>query len=82
MELIDTAPAIQVDPAEYKRLLGYPRDYEWEGRSRELAEWAQAWYAENGHPWIYARQAANSRSSKTPSVSKALTSFRRACEIF
>jgi hypothetical protein len=59
MELIDTAPVIQVDPAEYKRLLGFPRDYEWDGRSRELAEWAQAWYAENGHPWIYARQAAN-----------------------
>jgi hypothetical protein len=58
MELIDTAPAIHVDPAEYKRLLGYPRDYEWEGRSRELAEWAQSWYAANGHPWIYARQAS------------------------
>ncbi|MGA7235344.1 MAG: hypothetical protein WBY44_06680 [Bryobacteraceae bacterium] len=59
MELIDTAPAIQVDPAEYKRLLGFPRDYEWDGRLRELAEWAQAWYTENGHPWIYARQAAD-----------------------
>jgi hypothetical protein len=59
MELIDTSPAIRVDPAEYKRLLGYPRDFEWEGRSRELAEWAQRWYAENGHPWIYARQAEN-----------------------
>jgi hypothetical protein len=59
MELIDTAPVIQVDPAEYKRLLGFPRDYEWDGRSRELAEWAQAWYAANGRPWIYARQAAN-----------------------
>jgi hypothetical protein len=59
MELIDTSPAVHVDPAEYKRLLGYPRDFEWEGRSRELAEWAQAWYAENGHPWIYARQAEN-----------------------
>lgn len=59
MELIDTSPAVLVDPAEYKRLLGYPRDFEWEGRSRELAEWAQAWYAENGHPWLYARQAAN-----------------------
>jgi hypothetical protein len=59
MELIDTSPAIHVDPAEYKRLLGYPGDFQWEGRSRELAEWAQSWYAENGHPWIYARQAGN-----------------------
>ncbi len=57
MELIEVAPAIHVDPAEYKRLLGYPRDFEWEGRPKELAEWAQSWYAENGHPWIYARQA-------------------------
>jgi hypothetical protein len=57
MELIDTSPAIQIDPAEYKRLLGFPLDYEWEGRSRELAEWARAWYAENGRPWIYARRA-------------------------
>jgi hypothetical protein len=59
MELIDTSPAIHVDPAEYKRLLGYPRDYEWDGRSRDLAEGAQAWYAGNGRPWIYARQAEN-----------------------
>lgn len=59
MELIDTAPAVLVDPAEYKRLLGYPRDFEWEGRSRELAEWAQSWYREHGRPWIYARQAEN-----------------------
>jgi hypothetical protein len=57
MELIDTAPAIRIDPAEYKRLLGYPPGFEWEGRARELAEWAEAWYAEHGHPWMYARQA-------------------------
>ena len=28
-----------------------------EGRARELAEWARQWYAKNGQPWVYARQA-------------------------
>ncbi|HEX3880087.1 MAG TPA: hypothetical protein VHW24_24065 [Bryobacteraceae bacterium] len=59
MELIDTAPQVKVDPAEYNRLLGFPRDYVLEGRSRELAEWAQSWYAECGRPWIFARQATS-----------------------
>ena len=27
------------------------------GRARELADWARAWYAEHGKPWVYARQA-------------------------
>lgn len=58
MELIDTAPKVRVDPAEYKRLLGYPRDHVLEGQARELAERAEAWYAEHGRPWMYARQAA------------------------
>ncbi len=57
MELIDLAPEIRLDPAEYKRLLGYPRDFEMEGRAKELADWAAQWYAANGHPWIYAREA-------------------------
>lgn len=57
MELIDTAPQVSIDPAEYKRLLGYPRDFQMEGRAQELADWAAQWYAANGHPWIYAREA-------------------------
>jgi hypothetical protein len=28
-----------------------------EGRARELADWAREWYAKNGQPWFYARQA-------------------------
>jgi len=28
-----------------------------EGRARELADWAREWYARNGRPWFYARQA-------------------------
>ena len=44
-------------PEEYVRLLGYPRGWELEGRALELANWARDWYAENGRPWFYARQA-------------------------
>src|SRR5512142_2618665 len=57
LEFLDTAPATAVQPEEYRRLLGYPRDYEPEARARELAEWARSWYAAHGRPWIYARQA-------------------------
>src|SRR6266550_2750687 len=56
IELVDTLPDINVQPAEYKRLLGYPRERVLEGRARELSEWARAWYAEHGRPWVYARQ--------------------------
>lgn len=57
IELVDTLPDINVQPAEYKRLLGYPRDRVLDGRGRELAEWARDWYARNGRPWVYAREA-------------------------
>jgi hypothetical protein len=57
IELVDMCPVVEVQSAEYKRLLGYPRDRKLKGRARELAEQARRWYAENGKPWIYARQA-------------------------
>jgi hypothetical protein len=57
IELIDTSPEIHIDPAEYRRLLGYPRDYEMSERAQELAESAREWYRQNGRPWLYARQA-------------------------
>ena len=47
---------VDVQPAEYNRLLGYPRDHVSSGRARELADWARGWYAENGRPWVYSRQ--------------------------
>jgi hypothetical protein len=56
MEFADASPIVEVDPAEYGRLLGYPRGYVFEGRALELAEEARAWYAGHGRPWIYARQ--------------------------
>ncbi len=57
MELIDTLPDINIDNAEYARLLGYPRGHLLAGRGRELSEWARAWYGQNGRPSIYARLA-------------------------
>jgi hypothetical protein len=55
-ELIETAPDSQVQESEYKRLLGLPGHYVMEGRCRELADNTRRWYAQNGKPWIYARQ--------------------------
>jgi hypothetical protein len=57
IEFADTPPRIDVAQAEYQRLLGYPREYEFEDRSAELADAARAWYAEHGRPWVYARQS-------------------------
>ena len=57
IELAGMLPDVNVSPEEYVRLLGYPRGWELEGRALELANWARAWYAENGRPWFYARQA-------------------------
>jgi hypothetical protein len=48
---------VDVQPAEYNRLLGYPRDHVSSGRARELADWARGWYTENGRPWVYSRPA-------------------------
>jgi len=56
IELFDAQPQTNVQEAEYKRLLGYPRHHVLTDQARELAEWAGNWYAENGKPWIYVRQ--------------------------
>jgi hypothetical protein len=57
LELFDTNPDANVAPAEYQRLLGFPRGHELEGRSRELADWARDWFGKHGKPWIYARES-------------------------
>jgi hypothetical protein len=59
IELSGTLPHLNVLTDEYVRLLGYPRDRMLEGRALELADWARGWYAKNGRPWFYARQAEN-----------------------
>ena len=57
IELAGKLPHPNVLNDEYVRLLGYPRSWVLEGRPGELADWAREWYAENGRPWFYARQA-------------------------
>ena len=57
IELASTLPDVNVQPSEYARLLGYPRGWVFEGRAKELADWARSWYAKNGRPWVFARQA-------------------------
>ncbi|HUI56830.1 MAG TPA: hypothetical protein VLY04_17770 [Bryobacteraceae bacterium] len=57
IEFAETAPDISVEPPEYQRLLGYPRDYVLSGRGRELADWARPWYGGHGNPWVYGRRA-------------------------
>jgi hypothetical protein len=55
IEISDTSPRVDVQPAEYVRLLGYPRGWTLQGRAEELADWARDWYAQHGRPWTYAR---------------------------
>jgi hypothetical protein len=57
IEFADTAPAVDIQPAEYNRLLGYPPGWALEGRAQELADMAADWFAKHGRPWVYARQA-------------------------
>jgi hypothetical protein len=57
IELAETSPDVDVQLAEYKRLLGYPRRQKLSDRARRLAHWARAWYARNSRPWLYAREA-------------------------
>jgi hypothetical protein len=56
IETFDSAPDANVEPAEYIRLLGYPRGFEVQDRAAELVDWARAWYAKHGRPWMYARE--------------------------
>ena len=55
IEINEVSPHVAVQPAEYIRLLGYPRGWTLEGRALELGEWAREWYARHGRPWTYAR---------------------------
>lgn len=56
-ELVDTSPTVDVVPAEYRRLLGYPRDREITDRAKELIVDTEEWYRQHGRPWLYLRPA-------------------------
>ena len=47
---------MNVHPAEYLRLLGYPRDHVPTGRAAELMDWARDWYNLHGRPWTHTRE--------------------------
>src|SRR5579871_797358 len=59
IEIVDTAPEVNVQPAEYRRLLGYPPDHDCSERALELSRWARDWYAHHGRPWTYAREVGD-----------------------
>jgi hypothetical protein len=54
-ELFENNPKVEVQQAEFNRLLGYPKGHALEGRSQELAAEVRQWYAKHGRPWLYAR---------------------------
>ncbi|MGA9779202.1 MAG: hypothetical protein ACLPRE_07250 [Limisphaerales bacterium] len=54
LELFETNPNVNVQEAEYQRLLGLPKSYSIQGRTRELMDATRRWYAGNGRPWFYA----------------------------
>jgi hypothetical protein len=56
MRLLETHPSLEVEEAEYTRLLGLPRGHVLEEPLDGLARWAREWYEENGRPWISARR--------------------------
>src|ERR1043165_6179294 len=60
-EFTDKRPPLNVQDAEYLRLLGFPKHHVPGERSRELMEWTRQWYAEHGRPWIFARAAGGLR---------------------
>ena len=57
-ELTEIHPPLDVQEAEYRRLLGYPKNHALTGRASELANAARTWFSTNGRPWIYARETA------------------------
>jgi hypothetical protein len=55
-ELFETNPPVNVAESEFKRLLGFPKNYFLSGRTCELVDTARDWFSKNGRPWFYARQ--------------------------
>ena len=56
LEQLDVNPKVDVQEAEYRRLLGYPAHHAPGERADELATWARGWFAEHGRPWVFMRE--------------------------
>jgi len=65
IEIVEARPDVRVQPAEYIRLLGYPRGWVLQDRAAELDAWVRAWYARHGTPWLYTRQADHVEATAT-----------------
>ena len=72
IEISDTAPLVDVHPAEYTRLLGYPRGWTLAGRAQELGDQAREWYARHGRPWTYARGVEGIRIDESAVIVEGL----------
>jgi hypothetical protein len=59
MPAADSQLDVNVQAAEYIRLLGYPPGFVLRDRARELADWARAWYGQFGRPWVFVRPAVD-----------------------
>lgn len=54
---LDPAQVVrEIEPAEFNRVLGMPRARELDGMLAERAEWARAWYAQHGRPYLRGRR--------------------------
>jgi hypothetical protein len=82
MESRDTQPAFAVREVEYLRLLGYPPGHEPGERVRELMAWARDWYASNGRPWAYLREAALQNDAAGLRIDDVTFASRRLQEHF
>jgi len=77
MEFIERSPNVDVEHAEYQRMLGYPRDFVMEGRALELEAMTRAWFAENGRPWFVAQEVNELRLDTNVQIDGASFSSRR-----
>ncbi|HTX19039.1 MAG TPA: hypothetical protein VMG34_10305 [Bacteroidota bacterium] len=57
--LVDASPRVDVDDAEFKRLLGYPPDHPVGDRVQELLDATKLWYEDHGRPWVVSTRAAS-----------------------
>ncbi|HLX71416.1 MAG TPA: hypothetical protein VKV04_17455 [Verrucomicrobiae bacterium] len=81
--LTEINPAVEVPESEYQRLLGYPRQHSLEGRARELADGARAWFSKDGHPWICAREISSVEfRDKKVSIGEKEFSSQRLHQLF
>lgn len=80
IELVDASPETEVDPAEYRRLLGYPPGHEMSELAQELATSTREWYRNHGRPWLYARRVDRCDIDSAGFTSQRLSTMLRQAE--